>query len=212
MATAKQVAEHLFMSDRNVRKLIQTNVLRYFNANELHIDDCRERYIRHLRDVAAGRKADDNDGPDLTTERALLAREQRIGQEMKNAQLRGELVPVTVATTAVESAFTRVRARLLGLPAKAAPVVITLGSAAAAQAWLDEQIAEALEELARTEVEAPADDGTDMDGAGSENSEGGEELVDDPSPAAEAQRGRVGRRVSRAKPRGKRGAGKVADR
>lgn len=52
--------------------------------------------MRHYRDVAAGRKAESHDGEavDLVTERALLAREQRISCEMDNDVKRGNLLRI----------------------------------------------------------------------------------------------------------------------
>lgn len=52
-------------------------------------------YCDHLREVAAGR-ATDMDGVSLTTERALLAREQRDRVAMQNAVTRKELAPTYV--------------------------------------------------------------------------------------------------------------------
>lgn len=50
-------------------------------------------YCERLRDQAAGRMGETG-GLDLVQERAALAREQRIGQAMKNAVTRGEYAPV----------------------------------------------------------------------------------------------------------------------
>lgn len=50
-------------------------------------------YCERLRDQAAGRLGDTL-GLDLVQERAALAREQRIGQAMKNAIARGEYAPI----------------------------------------------------------------------------------------------------------------------
>lgn len=52
-------------------------------------------YCDHLREVAAGRSSD-ADGVNLTTERALLAREQRDRIAMQNAVTRKELAPAYV--------------------------------------------------------------------------------------------------------------------
>lgn len=61
--------------------------------------DCKktvQAVMRHYRDVAAGRKAESHDGEaiDLVTERALLAREQRISCEMDNDVKRGNLLRI----------------------------------------------------------------------------------------------------------------------
>lgn len=50
-------------------------------------------YCQRLRDQAAGRLGESM-GLDLVQERAALAREQRIGQAMKNAIARGDYAPI----------------------------------------------------------------------------------------------------------------------
>ena len=51
-------------------------------------------YCERLRDQAAGRAGAETGGLDLVQERAALAREQRIGQAMKNAIARGDYAPI----------------------------------------------------------------------------------------------------------------------
>ncbi len=51
-------------------------------------------YCTRLREQAAGRMGSEVGGLDLAQERAALAREQRIAQELKNAVARGEFAPI----------------------------------------------------------------------------------------------------------------------
>ena len=51
-------------------------------------------YCERLRDQAAGRAGSETGGLDLVQERAALAREQRIAQELKNQTARGEYAPI----------------------------------------------------------------------------------------------------------------------
>lgn len=51
-------------------------------------------YCERLRDQAAGRAGTETGGLDLVQERAALAREQRIGQSIKNAVARRDYAPV----------------------------------------------------------------------------------------------------------------------
>jgi phage terminase Nu1 subunit (DNA packaging protein) len=53
-------------------------------------------YCERLRDQAAGRMGGELGGLDLVQERAALAREQRIAQELKNQVSRGEFAPIGV--------------------------------------------------------------------------------------------------------------------
>jgi hypothetical protein len=102
---------------------------------------------------------------ELDAERAKLARSQREGHELKNAALRGELLPAAEVTAGWEAATGRSRALLLGIPTAAAgTLVMTVTSAASTQAaelrvheYLVNVIDAALAELANTtldEVEA----------------------------------------------------------
>ena len=59
-------------------------------------------YVRRLREQAAGRASDESLA--LMVERAALAREQRIGIEMKNAVARGEYAPRTILTELLATA------------------------------------------------------------------------------------------------------------
>jgi phage terminase Nu1 subunit (DNA packaging protein) len=68
-------------------------------------------YCERLRETAAGR------GQELTIERAKLARSQRVGQELKNAEVRGELAPIGLLTDVLGLAAAAVASRLNGLKA-----------------------------------------------------------------------------------------------
>lgn len=67
-------------------------------------------YCAHLREVAAGRLATGD--IDLSTERALLAKEQRLRIEMQNAVTRKELAPVFLIEEVLAKAGSRA-ARIL---------------------------------------------------------------------------------------------------
>lgn len=62
-----------------------------------------KQYCRHLREIAAGRATADA-SIDLPTERALLARSQREGQDIKNAVARGTYAPIDVLTDVLSNA------------------------------------------------------------------------------------------------------------
>ena len=88
--TQQEIAEHLDMSDRNLRDLLQSVGLDHKQAA---MSEIRVAYIRRLREQAAGRMGE-LAGLDLVQERAALAREQREGQAIKNAIARKEFAPV----------------------------------------------------------------------------------------------------------------------
>ena len=55
MATQKQIGEHLDLSDRSIRYLIARRVFERSRRRTFDVDACRRAYIRHLREIAAGR-------------------------------------------------------------------------------------------------------------------------------------------------------------
>jgi phage terminase Nu1 subunit (DNA packaging protein) len=71
-------------------------------------------YCTHIRGVAAGRTAKGD--IDLVTERALLAREQRMRIEMQNAVTRRELAPVVMIEEVLAKAGSRVAGILDAIP------------------------------------------------------------------------------------------------
>lgn len=73
-------------------------------------------YCERLRDQAAGRVGDMAGGLDLVQERAALAREQRLGIEIKNAVARGEYAPVTLLAEVLAIASQSVSERFEQLP------------------------------------------------------------------------------------------------
>lgn len=73
-------------------------------------------YCRRLRDQAAGRLGAELGGLDLVQERAALAREQRMGIEIKNAVLRGEYAPISLLAEVLATSSQSIVERFEQLP------------------------------------------------------------------------------------------------
>lgn len=83
-------AEMVGISEARVSQLMADGVMpRSGTAHEWLL-----AYCERLRDQAAGRAGTETGGLDLVQERAALAREQRIAQELKNQTARGEYAPI----------------------------------------------------------------------------------------------------------------------
>ena len=95
--TQAEIASHLDLSDRAVREFQAASGLDHRQAT---LSENRITYIRRQREIAAGR-ATSEDGLDLATERAHLARAQREKVDMQNAVTRGELAPKSLLTEAL---------------------------------------------------------------------------------------------------------------
>lgn len=156
MATVADCASHLFLTERSFYELLGAGKVDRQPTNGYDLDIVREQYIESLRETAAGRSAASGN-LDLPAERARLAKEQADGQEMKNAVTRGELLPRSEVTAAVTSAFARVRARLLAVPTKTAPLLLGVSDLADLTGKLSDGIHEALAELSGTIVVAVSD-------------------------------------------------------
>jgi Phage DNA packaging protein, Nu1 subunit of terminase len=100
--TQTEIAEHLDISDRRVRELaVEWGI----DSREISLSAWRIRYLRHLREQAAGRAAAGD--LDLAVERARLAKEQADRIAMQNAVTRKELAP----THLIEEVLARAGAR-----------------------------------------------------------------------------------------------------
>jgi phage terminase Nu1 subunit (DNA packaging protein) len=125
-------------------------------------------YCQRLRDQAAGRLGSEVGGLDLVQERAALAREQRLGIEIKNAVARGEFAPISllseVLATASQSVVERFE-QLPGLLKKSCPDLpdsareqVMVAIAAARNEWV-----RATEALVLAKAESDADDDEVLD-------------------------------------------------
>lgn len=153
MATQSEVAAHLDLTQPAVSQMLAEGLLpTAARRGQLDLDACRIAYIRRLREQAAGRASleDGDDKPDLVRERALLARAQREGQNMKNAVLRGELLPVDEVEDVVGALLDATRAKMLALPTRAAPQCVGVGKPETVRDLLTGMVHDALSELSHT--------------------------------------------------------------
>ena len=150
MATIAECAKHLIMDERRFYQLLDEDVIERQSRAAYDLDAVREQYIRNLREVAAGRVI--TGGLDPSQERARKDKELADKTALTNAATRKELLPRGDVHLAVTSAFAKVRARILSLPTKMAPLVLGLTSLPAVQEKLSNATNEALAELAGTIV------------------------------------------------------------
>jgi len=80
------------------------------------LSDLLVMYCTRLRDQAAGRLGAEAGGLDLVQERAALAREQRLGIEIKNAVARGEYASISLLAEVLATASQAVSERFEQLP------------------------------------------------------------------------------------------------
>jgi phage terminase Nu1 subunit (DNA packaging protein) len=106
-----EIADHLDVSDRRVRELaVEWGI----DSKSISLAEWRVRYIRHLREQAAGRATEGD--LDLATERARLAKEQADKIGMQNAITRRELAPSYLLEEVLAAAGAKVAAILDAIP------------------------------------------------------------------------------------------------
>jgi len=158
MSKLTEVAEHLGLSLTRVSQLVTAGILPEAPRGKHDLDASRAAYLAHLREVAAGRMAKDGGGFDLVAERARLAHAQAEKCERENRIADGLYLEVAVVHRLVTGSFARVRAKLLALPSKLAPLVSGTTSAKA-QGALKSEIYAALNELGSTRLDGVSEEG-----------------------------------------------------
>ena len=150
---ARELGAWVGLSDRSVRQLAERGIIVKTSRGKYELGSCILKYCEHLREMAAGRAAED-DSINLTTERALLAREQREGHSLKNAAAKGELLQRQAVIGRWASILRGVSARMRAVPSRVlhARPHFTVEDVAA----IDREIREALTEAA----EASGDPGS----------------------------------------------------
>lgn len=162
------MARLLDLSERRIQQLSREGVIPKSERGRYDLIGSVRGYIRYLRDLAM--KADKGI-PDYGAERARLVKARADLTEMEATLKRGELIPVEQTQEAWIKVVSHLRARLLVLPDKLAPIVYESESISEAKSAIKQAVWEALEELAETEIQidpaewASAAEDPDPDGA-----------------------------------------------
>ncbi len=130
MANQKELAQHLDLTDRQVRYLLADGILPTSRGNGgLNLQDCRLAYIRYLRGLGSGQvKAEaghligEDPGSSLDNlllqEKVRLTTAQAVAQERKNEVLERQLVPVGFATYSLSKIASQIGSILDTVPLK----------------------------------------------------------------------------------------------
>lgn len=168
------IAKLLDLTERRVQQLGREGVIPKAERGQYDLVGAVRGYVRYLRDQASRAR----DGvADFGTERARLVKAKADLAEMEARQRQGELLPATGVEEAWTEVLGRLRARLLVLPDRLAPLVHEETTIAGARTLIRQGIADALAELASMPVAA------DFDGAGAAG-DGGEDGAGDPDATA----------------------------
>ena len=117
MATQAEIAQHLDIDARHVRRLIKQGVLPAGKGHGgLDLDACRLAYIRYLRGVQTGKvkeKKDDKDEPDTAAE---IEKEKLREIRRKNDIEESLVAPVVLLTDALVKCASKMKPILESLP------------------------------------------------------------------------------------------------
>ena len=153
MPTQQQIADHLDLDQSAVSRLVDKLGIDYRQAS---VDDVRIAYIRHLREMAAGRGS--NTGIDLVAERAMTERVDREIKLLTLAEKKGQLVNAEQLERAYGQMVGAFRSDLLSLPDRIAHELRTLYGIDVDVELLNEHINGCLEQMARYDADRPRSD------------------------------------------------------
>lgn len=145
------VARVLALSERQVQELARDGIIPRTTRGTYDLLVCVQSYVKHIREVAAGRSSTDGK-LDIVAERARLAREQADHYAMKNAVMREQLVPAEDIEAAYVSVQSAVQRRILAVPKAVAALVSIESEARVCEAIIRQHLEEALEEIADADL------------------------------------------------------------
>ncbi len=169
--SAEVLAKLLDITERRVRQLSAEGIIPKVSRGRYEMVGAVRGYIRYLRNL----NLQGDVGPaDYATQRARLVKARADLAEMEASEMRGELLPAPDVTAAWTEIVALMRARLLVLPDKLAPVVHETTSINQAKDVIKRAIFEVLTEIAETDVKiTPRSDGdASVDESGADNLQG----------------------------------------
>ena len=117
MATCKEIAQHLDLSQSRVNQLLKEGILsKGRGQNAFDFDNCRVQYIRYMRDSAFG----EQNNASLNDVKIKLVQAQGEKAELEAKLLKGQLIPTDEVQDYWIDFVSNCKAKLLALPGKLA--------------------------------------------------------------------------------------------
>lgn len=138
-----ELADYLGVSSQSIAAFANDGKVVRISRGKYDLKASVQLYTSHLREVAAARGGE-TAVLDLTQERARLAREQADGQELKNRQLRRELVSASDVEREWSDILRKVRAGILAVTSR---VRASAGLTATQAVEMDAELRLALKDL-----------------------------------------------------------------
>jgi len=121
MATVKQVAEHLGLTERRVKQMRSEGIIPTGKQGKgADLDACRMAYFNYLRVSKESTNTVDDDQIDIETKREnlRLTKARADAQELKNLQEKQQLLPVDVMQESLAKVAAQITSILDTLPSK----------------------------------------------------------------------------------------------
>lgn len=144
--TAKEVAEHLDLSQARVNQLLAEGVLSKGRGSSAYdLDHCRVQYIRYLRSRQIGQQ---NQSASLNDVKIKLVQAQAEKAELEAKELQGKLIPTQEVEEYWTDFVSNCKAKILALPNKLAHRIEGAETNSEIEDLLTIEVHEALQELA----------------------------------------------------------------
>lgn len=143
MVGTSELAEIMGLTDRRIRQLEQAEIIHKVSRGRFHLPTVIQEYVRWLK----GQAAESDEKIDLTKEKTLLTRANRLKAELELQIMRGELHRSEDVRRVMNDMLGAFRARCLSIPTKVAPRVVGQTDLAVVQDLIKREVHEALLEL-----------------------------------------------------------------
>lgn len=136
------------VSDRRIRQLAEENIIIRAAKGRYRLMDSIKNYILKLKVEMEASGMDSTDGEiDLEEEKAIHERVKRHISELKLQTMKGELHKSSDVERVMTDMLVSARARLLSMPAKLAPQLVSRSDAGFIRTAINREVLEALNEL-----------------------------------------------------------------
>lgn len=143
--TGAQLAGILKLTERRIRDYAKEGIVTKTGRGRYHFLKSLNGYLTYvqIREIEA------NAPPDYQAERTRLVRAQAEGAELKNAQMRRDLLPSEDVLLVWDMQHANIRRTALSIPAKLANRVATEANPHQCQKLINDAICDALDDLSR---------------------------------------------------------------
>ena len=138
------IAKLFMMTERRVQQLVKKGIIPKNERGRYELVPVVQGYVRYLQEIAQGKTIDTTD---YHAEKARLVKLQADKAHLEVEEIADRLVRSSDVRTEWEALLGTIKTRLLAVPSKAAPLVVSQTDPGAVMDLLDSQIREVLMDL-----------------------------------------------------------------